>query len=162
MQESIAIQEVKTIKKRKNSRSKGARGERAFRDLLREQGFDAIRGQQFKGGTDSPDVNCHSLPSLHFEVKVGAQIPVMIYDSVSQCVRDCGGKIPVTAMKRDYADWLIVMRAEDWFSMLKETEHVKTIFCPACKSSDVIKNGKDYKSRQKYRCMNKSCERDSF
>lgn len=35
-----------------NSRNKGKRGEREFALLLREQGFDVRRGQQFAGGTD--------------------------------------------------------------------------------------------------------------
>lgn len=51
----------------KFSRDKGARGEREFRDLLREHGFEARRGQQFAGGNDSPDV-VTDLP-CHVEVK---------------------------------------------------------------------------------------------
>jgi hypothetical protein len=50
-----------------NSREKGKRGERQWRDELREQGFAARRGQQFSGGAESPDVVCDSLPWMHFE-----------------------------------------------------------------------------------------------
>jgi|ERR1041384_3043973 hypothetical protein len=51
-----------------NSRQKGARGERRWRDELRAHGFDARRRQQFSGSPDSPDVVCDELDWLHFEV----------------------------------------------------------------------------------------------
>jgi hypothetical protein len=35
-----------------NSRQKGARGERQWRDELRAHGYDARRGQQFSGSPD--------------------------------------------------------------------------------------------------------------
>lgn len=60
------------MKKRVNSREKGVRGERFFSKHLRDLGFtSAIRGQQHKGGNDSPDVLCPDLAGLHFEVKFG-------------------------------------------------------------------------------------------
>ena len=53
-----------------NSREKGKRGERQWRDELRAQGYAARRGQQFSGSPDSPDVVCDDLPWAHFEVKL--------------------------------------------------------------------------------------------
>ena len=52
-----------------NSRDKGKRGERQWRDELRKNGYHARRGQQFSGSPDSPDVICDGLPWAHFEVK---------------------------------------------------------------------------------------------
>jgi len=52
-----------------NSREKGKRGERQWRDELRANGYAARRGQQFAGSAESPDVVCDSLPWIHFEVK---------------------------------------------------------------------------------------------
>jgi Holliday junction resolvase len=52
-----------------NSNQKGKRGEREAAAFLTDEGFPARRGQQFAGGTDSPDVVCESLSGLHFEVK---------------------------------------------------------------------------------------------
>ena len=52
-----------------NSREKGKRGERAWRDELRANGYCARRGQQFSGSAESPDVVCEDLPAFHFEVK---------------------------------------------------------------------------------------------
>jgi hypothetical protein len=43
---------------RVNSRQKGARGERQWRDELRADGYEARRGQQFCGSAESPDVVC--------------------------------------------------------------------------------------------------------
>jgi Holliday junction resolvase len=37
-----------------NSRAKGKRGELEIAKVLRENGYDAHRGQQYKGGADSP------------------------------------------------------------------------------------------------------------
>ncbi len=51
---------------RVNSRQKGARGERQWRDELRAHGFQARRGQQFSGPPESPDVVCDSLPWIGF------------------------------------------------------------------------------------------------
>jgi Holliday junction resolvase len=53
-----------------NCRSKGARGEREAAKLLRDLGFaGARRGQQFRGGYDTPDVICEALPGILLEVK---------------------------------------------------------------------------------------------
>lgn len=99
-----------------NSRAKGCRGEREWRDELRAKGFTARRGQQFAGGPDSPDVICQELPGLHFEVKrVEAGNP---YKWMAQAERDAGSKIPIVAHKRNSCDWLVFMRASDFLSFL--------------------------------------------
>lgn len=70
-----------------NSRSKGCRGEREFRDVLRAAGFEARRGQQYSGGGDSPDV-ISNVPGVHWEVKrVEAGNP---YVWLAQAIRDAG------------------------------------------------------------------------
>jgi Holliday junction resolvase len=102
-----------------NSRAKGARGEREWRDQLRTAGFDARRGQQFAGGSDSPDVVCPDLPGLHFEVKrVEAGNP---YVWMQQAMRDAGTKMPVVAHKRNGQQWLVVLNADDFFTLIRET-----------------------------------------
>lgn len=103
-----------------NSRQKGARGEREWRDQLRNEGFDARRGQQFSGGSDSPDVICDSLPGIHWEVKrVERGNP---YDWIMQAKRDAGdSKMPVVAHKRNGEDWLCIISANDFFQLIRET-----------------------------------------
>ena len=103
-----------------NSRAKGCRGEREWRDMLRAEGYEARRGQQFSGGTDSPDVICNDLPNLHFEVKrTQSSSP---YNWIDQATRDAGdNKLPIVAHKRNGKDWLVMMPAQVFFQLLRES-----------------------------------------
>src|SRR5262245_49571198 len=104
---------------RVNSRQKGARGERAWRDELGANGYAARRGQQFSGSPDSPDVVCPALPWIHFEVKAVERLN--IEDAMEQAKRDAqsdgkwqmadgkGGKIPIVAHRRNFRRWLVTM-----------------------------------------------------
>ena len=53
-----------------NSRAKGASAERELAKVLTTLGFPAERGQQKRGGADSPDVICPSLSGFHIEAKI--------------------------------------------------------------------------------------------
>ncbi|MEE4210056.1 MAG: hypothetical protein V2I43_12400 [Parvularcula sp.] len=108
-----------------NSRAKGQRGERAWRDVLREAGFlKAHRGQQFSGSPDSPDVQCPELPTLHFEVKHVEALNV--WKAMEQAIRDAGpAKMPVLAHKRNRSGWLVTMRVEDWLELIRESDLVE-------------------------------------
>lgn len=99
-----------------NSCEKGKRGERAWRDELVGHGYDAWRGRQFSGSPESPDVICPELSGFHFEVKAVERLNVN--EAMAQAVRDAGDKIPVVAHKRNRSEWLVTMRASDWFKML--------------------------------------------
>jgi len=101
-----------------NSRNKGKVGEREFAALLREQGFDARRGQQFAGGTDSPDVVSTALDWLHIEVKRVQHLNLA--DACAQAKRDAGGKPWIVAHRRNHAPWLITMRAEFFFELVRK------------------------------------------
>lgn len=104
-----------------NSRAKGARGERAWRDLLREHGWTtARRGQQYSGSPDSPDVVCPELEGVHWEVKCVERLN--LGDAMSQATRDAGERMPVVAHKRNRTDWLVTMRAADFLRLLRETD----------------------------------------
>ncbi|MCS6245222.1 MAG: hypothetical protein H2172_15425 [Opitutus sp.] len=107
-----------------NSREKGKRGERRWRDVLREAGFiKAHRGVQYAGGTDSPDVACPELPSIHFEVK--AVEALNIWRAMDQSIRDAGArKTPVVAHTRNRSGWLVTMRADDWLNLIRQSDHV--------------------------------------
>ena len=91
-----------------NSRAKGCRGEREFRDVLRAMGFlKAHRGQQFCGLKGNADVVCPEIPWAHFEVKrVQRGNP---YDWVAQARHDAKGKTPIVAHKRNHSEWLAVL-----------------------------------------------------
>lgn len=148
-----------------NSCIKGKRGERMWRDKLREHGFlQARRGQQFSGSDESPDVVCPELPSIHFEVKNCERFGSGdMHDAMAQSKRDAGDyKIPVVTYHKNNYDWLVIMNANDWLNLVKETEHVKSVFCPnpGCGSSKVWKNGFTEKSKQKYKCC--ECGHDGW
>ena len=106
-----------------NSRAKGARGERMWRDELREAFGDSgiRRGQQFSGLGDSPDVVCPCLPDFHFEVKF-CQV-VKIRDWMAQAIRDAKAKLfPVVAHKRNGEEWFITLRAADFLTILRRSD----------------------------------------
>jgi Holliday junction resolvase len=103
-----------------NSRQKGARGEREFRDQLRAAGYmSARRGQQFAGGTDSPDVVCDELAVIHWEVKRVERLN--IEDAMSQAKRDSGSqKTPIVAHRKNGGEWLATVRLDDLFKLLRD------------------------------------------
>ena len=100
-----------------NSRRKGKVGEREFASLLRENGFEARRGQQFSGGADSPDVVSPALPWLHVEVKRVQHLNLT--DACVQAEGDSGGKPWIVAHRRNHAPWLITMTADTFFNFLR-------------------------------------------
>jgi len=106
-------------KKRKNSRAKGARGELELAAFLTERGFQARRGQQFKGGAESPDVVCQSLTGYHIEVKrVESGNP---YKWLAQAKRDAGMKTPLVAHKKNQQEWVVILRLEDFLTSFLNT-----------------------------------------
>lgn len=109
-----------------NSRQKGARGEREWRDQLRNAGYTARRGQQFSGGTDSPDVICDELGSvIHFEVKRVESLNLAA--AMEQAKRDAAGKVPVVAHRKNSQSWLVTMPAEALFKLMRDgIEGLKT------------------------------------
>jgi hypothetical protein len=101
-----------------NSREKGKRGERQWRDELRANGYAARRGQQFSGSPDSPDVICDGLPWAHFEVKLVERLD--LYAAMDQARRDSAGKAPLVAHRRNFWPWLVTMDAERFYRLLKQ------------------------------------------
>jgi hypothetical protein len=116
----VAKRKVKAAPKRRkkrrgaNGRQKGKIGEREWRDVLIAAGYEARRGQQFKGGEDQPDVVCEELARWHFEVKRREVLEP--YEFMVQAGLECGGKIPVVAMRKNKRDWLVLVRAADWLA----------------------------------------------
>lgn len=98
-----------------NSRAKGARGERLFRDLCKKHGFEeARRGQQFSGANGDADVV--GLPSIHAEVKFVEKLNLR--DAMEQSIRDKReGELPIVAHKTSRNPWLITMPADEWFEI---------------------------------------------
>ena len=100
-----------------NSRQKGAAGEREAAELFRFHGYTARRGQQFSGGTDSPDVVCKELhEDFHFEIK--RTEAGNLYNWMHQAERDGAGKVPVVMHRRSREDWVAILPAGLFLQLL--------------------------------------------
>jgi len=94
-----------------NSRDKGARGEREAASLVQAlTGMPAHRGQQYKGGQDSPDV-IGGIEGCHLEIKWVERLN--IYEAIAQAMRDAGTKTPVVISKRNLRQPLLTIRLTD-------------------------------------------------
>lgn len=100
-----------------NSRQKGARGEREWAEVLRAYGYEARRGQQFSGGTDSPDVVCKDLAWLHFEVKRVERLDLAA--ACHQAAEDADKKAWAVAHRRNNQPWAVTISAPFFFDLLK-------------------------------------------
>ena len=87
---------IASRKKPINSRAKGAEAERELAKVLTASGFPAERGQQKRGGADSPDVICPALKGFHIEAKITQACkmhsPSMLASWDAQARRDSEGK----------------------------------------------------------------------
>jgi Holliday junction resolvase len=101
-----------------NSRAKGARGERQWRDQIREAGWQAERGQQFAGGSWSPDVRTN-MP-FHFEVKCVEKLNMD--SAINQATRDSaqGHKPWAVAHKRNHGEWRVTISAKTFFDLCRK------------------------------------------
>jgi hypothetical protein len=110
----------KSLPKRKiNSRAKGQRGELEVRDLLRAAGFEAERGQQRAGGSDSPDVK-HNIPGYHIEVKLCEQFN--LFKALAQATQDNPNAIPLIFHRRNYMPWMVCLPAEVLLRLLANSK----------------------------------------
>ena len=112
----------------KLSRDKGKRGERMWRDLLREFGFlKAYRSQQYSGKApdgSSADVQCPELPAIHWEVKNVEKLN--LWAAMSQVLADRPvGKIPVVAHTKNNHGFLVTLPAEDFLNILRRSDLVE-------------------------------------
>jgi hypothetical protein len=95
-----------------------------FAALLRMHGFAARRGQQFAGGTSSPDVVCQELAGFHLEVKREQRL--RLAQAVAQTKRDSergapvGGRKPwLLAHRVNHGEWFITMDGRDLSRLLQ-------------------------------------------
>ena len=108
-----------------NSRQKGKRVERQWRDQLREAGFlKAFRGQQYCGAAGDADVVCPELPTIHFEVKGVQNLNVLA--AMKQAIADSAksGRTPTVAHKKNGEPWLVTMLAADWLRLVRDSDWV--------------------------------------
>lgn len=101
-----------------NSKRKGKTGELDLVRWLRAHGFpDARRGQQHKGGPDSPDIV--GVPGWHIECKRDARIDIgtkALADACEQADREVRGNpcaLPVVLWRRNREAWRATLYMSD-------------------------------------------------
>lgn len=117
-------------KRRKNSKRKGATGERESAKYLSELlGIKLRRSQQFKGTADSADIEPEEGTwNLHPEIKrTESTVSVAMYKAIEQATNDIGdsGKIPFVMSRRNHMDWVIAIRADDLIAFCEEVLRIK-------------------------------------
>jgi Holliday junction resolvase len=102
----------------KLSRNKGKVGEREVVNLIKKHGFEARRGQQFKGTKDSPDV-IHDMDGFYVEVK--RRQAFNIYDTLVKAdAEKPEGTVSVVFHRKDNRKWLVSMDADEFLAIIKE------------------------------------------
>jgi hypothetical protein len=100
------------VKKRKNSRQKGKRGELEAAETLRRLfSWNTRRTQQFKGTSDSSDVEVSETPDAFWEVKREERLNV--FTALETAVAQAGDKLPILMHRRNNTDWLVTVRVAD-------------------------------------------------
>lgn len=96
----------------KMSRDKGKRGELEAVSLLKEHGFEARRGQQFKGTPDSPDL-VTNIDGVHFEVKRVEKL--QLYEALEQARADADpAEHAIVLHRRNGKPWVVIMYADEF------------------------------------------------
>ena len=104
----------------KVSRDKGQRGERLLRDLFREHGYEAERGGQQSAGTRGVEQDVrHTIPGLWAECK-RVEAFSCLTRAIEQAKKDSAGTglAPTVWSKTNRDEWLVTLRAEDFFNFL--------------------------------------------
>lgn len=102
-----------------NSREKGKTGERELASILREEGYETRRGQQFCGANGDADVV--GLPGIHIECKRVEKLN--LYDAIAQACRDARqGEKPAVFHRKNRCEWLVTMKLSDWIALYREAE----------------------------------------
>ena len=104
-------------KKRKNSRAKGAAGERELANKLKEYGYDCRRGQQYCGANGDADVV--GLEGIHIECKRVQKLN--LDDAMLQAIKDRkADEMPAVFHRKNNREWLVTMRMNDWINLYRE------------------------------------------
>lgn len=98
----------------KNSRRKGAEGERELARKLREYGYKSRRGQQYCGANGDADVV--GLPGIHIECKRVEKLN--LYYAMAQSAHDAkDGEIPAVFHRKNNCEWLVTLRMDDFMRL---------------------------------------------
>lgn len=99
-----------------NSKNKGKRGELAWCRECKKHGHIVTRSQQYCGTANSAD--CIGLKGIHQEIKFVEKLN--IHNAMKQSISEsANNEIPIIVHKRNRSEWLVTMRASDWFIIYK-------------------------------------------
>lgn len=108
----------------KNSRAKGASGERELANTLKGYGYTARRGQQYCGANGDADVV--GLDGIHIECKRVERLN--IDTAMEQAIEDArGGELPAVFHRKNRKPWLVTMTLDDWMALYKAYKGVKIV-----------------------------------
>lgn len=109
------------VKMGKKSKEKGKLGEREVANLFKKEGFEAKRGVQYQGGTDSPDVKVDTNIPLHIEVKRCETF--RLEAAIKQAKDDAEYyQLPIVFHRKNGTKWAVVMESDCFFELLKLAE----------------------------------------
>ena len=102
-----------------NSPDKGKGGEREWAKFCREHGFpEARRGKQYAGHEDAPD--CVKAGPEGWFAEVKRVQALNLQKAWDKAVEDAGpDQKPYVAHRKNYKDWLVTLRAEDFLELLQ-------------------------------------------
>ena len=100
----------------KLSRNKGKRYERELANYLSDNGFPSRRGQQFSGGSDSPDV----VSDFPFHIEAKHVQALNLYSAMSQSIRDSGDKPPCVIHRKNNSESMFTCRLSDVVALLNK------------------------------------------
>lgn len=107
--------------KRINSRKKGSRGELELCHFIISNGFDARRGQQFKGTPDSPDIVSEMLAGIGIHIECKRVESGNLYNWLEQAKKDAGSAVPIVMHRRSDKPWVAILDLEQFLSFIQTT-----------------------------------------
>ncbi len=106
------------VKPRLNSRKKGSRGELELVHHLIDRGFDARRGQQFKGSPDSPDIVSAMLTKAGIHIECKRVEAGNLYKWLHQASKDAGSYVPVVMHRKSNEPWVAILDLDDFLRFI--------------------------------------------
>ena len=107
-----------------NSNKKGKAGERELANYQTARGFPSRRGQQYRGGNESPDVICDRIEAAGFLEECKRVEALNIHKAIDKCAEDCDGSIlsPVVMHRKNGTQWLATLRLDDFLELIDKID----------------------------------------
>ena len=106
----------------KNSKRKGAVGERELARAIREHGYDVRRSVQYNGKVEEGEADLVGLDGIHIECKRTEAL--RLYEALDQAKRDSEGtqQIPVVFHRKNNCRWVAILSLDDFMRMYRDYE----------------------------------------